>query len=430
MVDTAALPSASDRVAAVRAEADAWYAANWDPALPMGVWWERLADSGWGFPSWPQDWFGRGLRGDEVKAAHAARVAAGAFGPPSGIATFLAAPTVLAYGTEEQRRRFLGPIAKGTEIWCQLFSEPSAGSDMASLQTRAVRDGDEWVVTGQKVWNSGAHIADRAILIARTDPDVPKHRGITFFAFDMRQEGVEVRPMREMTGDAVFNEVFLDGARVADSDRLGDLNDGWRVAMTTLSHERDPNNSGLGDGGGTSFVRPDLTMSVADYQARQSGEMDGMSIALSGGISKVFDKVVRDFGAAADPARRQDLTRVHVLRQVVRLTGKRAGDAVKAGGQPGPEVSTLKLAGAQLGRMVRDEGLQAMGPAGMLLGHDAPEDGTFHKYALFTPAQSIAGGSDEVNRNIIGERVLGLPKEPDDTRDKPFREVRVGTEHR
>jgi alkylation response protein AidB-like acyl-CoA dehydrogenase len=411
--------------AAVRDEARAWFEANWSPELTLGDWWEMLAESGWGFPSWPVGWFGRGLGGDEARAVQAERVRAGAFGPPSGIATFLAAPSIFAYATEEQKQRFLPAIATGREVWCQLFSEPGAGSDMASLQTRAVRDGDEWVVSGQKVWNSGAQFADRAILVARTDPDVPKHRGITFFLFDMRQPGVEVRPLREMTGDAAFNEVFLTEARVADADRLGALNDGWRVAMTTLSHERDPNNSGLSSGGGSAISRPDLSLTVAEYRRGQTGSMDAMSIALGGGIGEVFDRLVARSGAAAAPARRDQLVRLYAQRQVSKLSGLRARDAARAGQQPGPEVSTLKLLGAEIGRQTRDLGLQAMGPAGALFGDDAPEHGHFHKYALFTPAGSIAGGSDEVNRNIIGERVLGLPKEPDESRDKPFRDVRT-----
>jgi alkylation response protein AidB-like acyl-CoA dehydrogenase len=412
--------------AAVREEARAWFEENWSPELTLGDWWERLAESGWGFPSWPTGWFGRGLSGDAARAVHAERARAGAFGPPSGIATFLAAPSIFAYATEDQKQRFLPDIATGRAVWCQLFSEPGAGSDMASLQTRAVRDGDEWVVTGQKVWNSGAQFADRAILIARTDPDVPKHRGITFFLFDMRQPGVEVRPLREMTGDAAFNEVFLTEARVADSDRLGALDDGWRVAMTTLSHERDPNNSGLSSGGGSAIERPDLSLTVAEYRRRQAATQDAMSIALGGGIGEVFDRITRRAAVAADPARRDQLMGLHALRSVSKFSGLRARDAARAGQQPGPEVSTLKLLGAEIGRRTRDLGLQAMGPEGTLIGADAPEGGTFHKYALFTPASSIAGGSDEVNRNIIGERVLGLPKEPDQSKDLPFRDIRKG----
>ncbi|MFN0089202.1 MAG: acyl-CoA dehydrogenase family protein [Acidimicrobiales bacterium] len=410
----------SQTVEQVHAEAKAWFEANWDPALTLGDWWRRLGESGWGFPGWPVEWFGRGLRGEQAKAVHAARAEVGAYGPVVGVATTLAAPTILTYGTEEQKRRYLPGIATGREVWCQLFSEPGAGSDMAALSTRAERDGDEWVVTGLKVWNSGAQHARYAILIARTDPSVPKHRGITFFLLDMDQSGVEVRPLREMTGDAAFNEVFLTEARVADVDRLGDLNDGWRVAMTTLSHERDPGNAGAAGGGGSMLGKPDLSVNVEAHRAAQLDAIDGFSLAIRGGISSLLADVVAQFGAAADPALRQDLMRVYTLRQIIRYSALRAKAAAKAGQQPGPEVSTLKLLGSELGRQIRDVGLRAMGPHGALVDRDAPGGGVFHRYALFTPSLSIAGGTDEVNRNIIGERVLGLPKEPDDSRDRPF----------
>jgi alkylation response protein AidB-like acyl-CoA dehydrogenase len=173
------------------AEARSWFEANWSPDLTLGDWWQRLADSGWGFPDWPERWFGKGLSGPAAKAVHRARMDVGAFSAPSGIATMMVAPTLMEVGTPEQQDRFIPAIANGTEIWCQLFSEPGAGSDLAGVQTRAVRDGDEWVVNGQKVWTSGGHFARWAILVARTDPDVPKHRGLTFFLIDMRQPGVD-----------------------------------------------------------------------------------------------------------------------------------------------------------------------------------------------------------------------------------------------
>ncbi len=401
-----------------------WLEENWSPDLSLGEWWNRLGRSGWGFPAWPQAWFGRGLTGSAARAVIAERTRHGAFGPPSGISTFLAAPTILAYGTDAQKQRYLPGIATGADVWCQLFSEPEAGSDMASLQTRAVRDGDEWVITGQKVWSSGAQFARYGILIARTDPDVPKHKGITYFLIDMHQAGVEVRPLREMTGEAAFNEVFFSEARVADADRLGAPGEGWRVAMTTLSNERDPNNPGLGTGGGSLLGKPDLTMTVAAYQAQQAAEIDAFSFAISGGAGELFNRLVSKFGASEHPVFRQQRAALHSDRVAQRWTAQRAKANAK-GGQPGPEVSTLKLGGSNVGRALRNLGLQAMGPHGMLAAADAPEDGLFHKYALFVPATSIAGGSDEVQRNIIGERALGMPKEPDLSRDLPFRELRV-----
>ncbi|HBV25762.1 MAG TPA: acyl-CoA dehydrogenase [Acidimicrobiaceae bacterium] len=407
----------------VKADAQRWFAEYWDPDLPLGQWWQLLADSGWAFPSWPEGFGGRGLSSAATKAAVQARREAGAFGPPNGVATFLAAPTIMHYGTEEQKRKYIPKIVNGQEIWCQLFSEPGAGSDMAGLATKAIRDGDEWIVNGQKVWNSGAQWAQYGILIARTDPQQPKHRGITYFLIDMEQDGVDVRPLKEMTGDAAFNEVFLNNARVAESDRLGDLGDGWRVAMTTLSHERDPDNAGMGDT--AAFGEIDLAESVSEYSATLSSKNDGFSLALSGGVTRVLEGVTSQFEASEDPKVRQKLASILEMRRTSRWSGMRAAAKIKSGGQPGPEVSTLKLLGSEMGRQIRDVGLESMGAHGMLYGQDAPVDGLFHAYSMFTPAQSIAGGSDEVQRNIIGERVLGLPREPGEKeqRELPWSEL-------
>ena len=306
----------------VKADAQRWFAEYWDPDLPLGQWWQLLADSGWAFPSWPEGFGGRGLSSAATKAAVQARREAGAFGPPNGVATFLAAPTIMHYGTEEQKRKYIPKIVNGQEIWCQLFSEPGAGSDMAGLATKAIRDGDEWIVNGQKVWNSGAQWAQYGILIARTDPQQPKHRGITYFLIDMEQDGVDVRPLKEMTGDAAFNEVFLNDARVAESDRLGDLGDGWRVAMTTLSHERDPDNAGMGDT--AAFGEIDLAESVGEYSATLSSKNDGFSLALSGGVTRVLEGVTSQFEASEDPKVRQKLASILEMRRTSRLTGMRA----------------------------------------------------------------------------------------------------------
>ncbi|MFN0025738.1 MAG: acyl-CoA dehydrogenase family protein [Acidimicrobiales bacterium] len=420
-----ATPTLADAaVTAAVAEARAWFEANWSPELTLGEWWDRLGRSGWGFPAWPAAWFGRGLSGGAARAVLNERARIGAYGAPSGISTFLAAPTILAYGTEAQKQRYLPGIATGKDVWCQLFSEPEAGSDMASLQTRAVRDGDEWIINGQKVWSSGAQYARYGILIARTDPDVPKHKGITYFLLDMDQPGVDVRPLREMTGEAAFNEVFFSDAKVADADRLGDPGEGWRVAMTTLSNERDPANPGVSAGGGSLIGKADLTVTVAEHQRRQAQEMDAFSFAIGGGATALLDRIIDDHGLASDPLVRQERARLNTMRITGRWTALRAKANAK-GGQPGPEVSTLKLGGSNLGRAMRDVGLAAMGPEGMLADTDAPEAGLFHKYALFVQATSIAGGTDEVQRNIIGERALGLPKEPDDSRELPFKELRT-----
>src|SRR5579884_2033410 len=231
----------------VVAEVTAWLEANWDPDLTVGEWWQRLGESGWAAPSWPEDWYGKGLSREESVRVGSAIADFGALGAPGGLGLLLAGPTIATHGNDEQKRRYLRDIVTGQKAWCQLFSEPGAGSDLAGLQTRAVQDGEEWVVNGQKVWTSGGQIADLGMLLARTDADVPKHQGISYFAVDMHQPGIEVRPLREMTGRALFNEVFISDARVGDDAIIGGRNNGWAVANTTLSHER----AGLGAGGGS-----------------------------------------------------------------------------------------------------------------------------------------------------------------------------------
>lgn len=406
-------------------ELDQWLSEHWEPDRRLGDWWADLAAAGWGFPAWPTEWFGRGLPMGMSRRVRARMAEFGALGPPSGIGPFLAAPTLLAFGTEEQLGQFMPGIAAGTEHWCQLFSEPGAGSDLASLATRAELDGDEYVVSGQKVWNTGAQYADWAILMARTDPDQPKHKGISYFAFDMRQEGVEVRPLKEMTGGSTFNEVFLTEARVPVANLIGARGEGWRVAMTTLSHERDNDNPAAGGGGGTFIGRPNLDETCAQFMAPDPDHRpDGFELAMSGGVGSLPSELAREFDKADDPLVRQDLAQLSTLRQVIRLNGLRAKARARSGEPPGAESSTGKLMGSQLGRRTRDIGLAIEGPYGQLMDNDAPHHGDLQSFGLFQPASSIAGGSDEVQRNIIGERVLGLPKEPDVSRDVPWSDLR------
>jgi len=226
-------------------EARAWLEENWSDDLTLREWWNRLAGDGWAFPSWPPGHGGRGLAGDDARDVSQAIAAAGAVGPPGGLGQMMGGPVIIEHGTDEQRARWLFPLASGLESWCQLFSEPGAGSDLASLQTRAVRDGDVWIVNGQKVWTSGARTADRGMLVARTDPDAPKHKGITYFIIDMEQPGIEVRPLRQMDGGSTFNEVFFSDAVVPHADLVGSPSNGWVVAVSTLAYER----QGLGGGG-------------------------------------------------------------------------------------------------------------------------------------------------------------------------------------
>ncbi|HEY5696931.1 MAG TPA: acyl-CoA dehydrogenase family protein [Acidimicrobiales bacterium] len=408
----------------VRTEVRAWLDDNWDPDLTVADWWQRLADSGWAMPSWPEEHSGRGLARPEANAVGVEVGEAGALGPPGGLGTMLAAPTIIAHGTDEQRQRFLPKIANGQEAWCQLFSEPGAGSDLAGLQCKAVKDGDEWVVNGQKVWTSGGQHADLGMLIARTDPDAPKHKGISYFGIPMHQPGIDVRPLVEMTGRALFNEVFLDDARVADDLLIGGLGNGWAVANTTLMNER----ASLGGGGGSSATSLALPGSVAGHLERRAGDFvakggrGGTATILAGRSNKLLQNLVAELGKDDDPLIRQDLMRLYSMDQISGWGVQRA----KAG-QASPALPNLaKLMMSHMTRLSRDLGLRIVGPAGTVMGPDTPGGGMIQELALFSPAPSIYGGTDEVQRNIIGERVLGLPKEPGPDKATPFSELPTG----
>jgi alkylation response protein AidB-like acyl-CoA dehydrogenase len=420
---------------AVRADARAWFEDNWDPDLTLGAWWERLGLSGWGFPTWPARAFGKGLSSEAAKVVAEERARAGAPGPPSGIGPMMAGPTIAEHATDEQVARFLPGLVSGKEIWCQLFSEPGSGSDLASIQTKAVRDGDVWIVNGQKVWTSGAQFSRWGILIARTNNDVPKHEGITYFVIDLHQPGVEVRPLREMTGGATFNEVFFNDAIVHEADRIGEVDFGWPVAVTTLSFERKSLGAGgmagmasspmlgISMGDGPPAAGPDL-----DARAGDSGGDGGGMAAMGGDMGSMFRMIPMLFNKQRDPMVRQDIARLYTHMEISRYTTLRSKAAAERGQAPGPEQSTGKLAMSHMMRMMRDFLLELMGPQGMLVGADAPMGGMFTWMALFSPAISIAGGTDEIQRNIIGERVLGLPPEPRADKDVPFRDLQVGTQ--
>jgi len=309
----------------------------------------------------------------------------------------MGAPTVASHGTPEQRARYLRPLFTGEEVWCQLFSEPGAGSDVASLATRAVLDGDEWTVNGQKVWTTLGHIARWGMLVARTNPDLPKHRGMTYFIVDMHQPGVEVRPLRQITGEAEFNEVYFTDARVPDANRLGEVGDGWRVSLTTLMNER------VSIGG--------------NVPPRGSGL-----------IGKAVD-LWRERGLT-DGATRDQLMQLWVRAEVLRLTNWRAAQARRVG-TPGPEGSIGKVAFAELNKDISSFNVELMGPAGMLYDTYEMVQPTLamnfeqvpQKVFLRTRANSIEGGTTEVMRNILGERVLGLPGEPRVDKALPWTEV-------
>ena len=431
---TAPGETAGDSHAGLRADVRDWIAASWSPDLTLRDWWARLAEAGWAFPTFPAGYGGRGLSQSDARVVGEELTRAGAVAPAAGLGQMMGAPVVLDFGTEEQKRAWVPALAAGAESWCQLFSEPGAGSDLASLQTRAVRDGDVWIVNGQKVWTSGARTADRGMLVARTNPDAPKHKGITYFVIDMDQPGVDVRPLRQMTGGSAFNEVFFTDAVVPHDRVIGEVHGGWMVAVATLAYERQ-GIGGRGGGGGVAAGAAGernglLDRTVGDLIRRAQQEGDEIAIARAVRTPGSMIRLARERGRSGDPVMRQRLAAMHAHGETQRVTGQRARAAAQQGKQPGPEVSTAKLAMSAQGRRARDVAMEVLGAHGMLLGEDAPNGGRFHQMALSVQSASIAGGTDEVQRNIVGERVLGLPKEPQVDRDVPFKELRTGTQGR
>ena len=410
------LPTIED----VEAEVGAWVDSAWDPDLTIGEWWQKLADEGLSHPMLPEHAYGRGWSRSLANAATRAMASRGALGAPTGLGRMLAAPTIAAHGTQEQIDRYVKPILNGQHAWCQLFSEPGAGSDLAGLQTRAELDGEEWVVNGQKVWTSGGHVADMGMLIARTDNELPKHQGISYFAFDMHQDGVDVRPLKEMTGRALFNEVFITDARVNDDARIGGKGDGWRVANTTLMEER----ASLGTG--TVPIAQAQPGSVAGQLERRAGDItmrrgggDGVPPVGPALLERLIELAVK-LGRIEEPVVRQELMRLRELTEVNRLSGLRA----KAGGsRTGAEGNIAKLMMSEQFRRFREVGNLILGADGMLDGRESGADGWVQEVTLFSPGPAIYGGTDQVQRNIIGERVLGLAKEPGHPKETPFKDL-------
>ena len=352
-----------------------------------------LYDAGLAGITWPKPW-GQGLTSEFQRVFN--EEAADYDLPVSAyvIGLGMVIPTMLEFGTDEQRERYVAKALRGEEIWSQLFSEPGAGSDVASLQTRAERDGDEWIINGQKVWTTGAQHSDYGAVIARTNPDNPKHRGITMFIIDFHAPGVEVRPIKQINGGSGFNEVFFTDVRVPDTRRIGDVDDGWRCAIAMLMNERVA--IGAGGGGGR-----------------------GVSI-------KALTKLARDMGRDRDPVVRQGLADIYIRQQIMGYIGLRIRAAVTTGRAPGPEGSIAKLAGALLSRRMSDLAIEIAGAGGQ--AWEDPKQSRWAQMVLSAPASRIAGGTDEVQRNIIAERVLGMPKDPQVDRDIPFKELKVGTQ--
>jgi alkylation response protein AidB-like acyl-CoA dehydrogenase len=396
--------------AAYRAEAHAWLSAHAtlkDPAksTPMSMgesdpeaerehvrqskaWQRTLFDGGWAGITWPKEYGGRG--GTPMEAIIFGQEQARFDVPTSVFAQGIgmAGPTIMAHGTDEQKERFLETMLRGEEVWCQLFSEPGAGSDLASLATSAVRDGDEFVVNGQKVWTSSAHFSDWGILLARTDVDAPKHRGITYFLLDMTTPGIDVRPLRQATGAAHFNEVFLTDVRIPVGNVVGPVNGGWGVTMTTLTNERTLIGSGVG-------------------------------------VGDVFGDVVRlarEYDRTDDALVRQDLSALYIRLQLLKYLGWRIQTAISRNQQPGPESSVLKLGLSRHLSLTGDLVMSLQGAQAMLLDYADAQSGPWGLQFLSQWASKLGGGTEQIQRNIISERVLGMPRDTPVDKDIPFRE--------
>jgi len=362
--------------------------------LDYDDWCARLGEAGWATPTWPAECGFLGLDANQAKVVNEEL---GRWQVPRSfniIGIGMGGPTVMQWGSEELKRRLLMPMAKHEEIWCQLFSEPGSGSDVASLATRAVRDGDEWIVNGQKVWTTLAHMARWGMLVARTDPDQPKHKGLTYFIVDMHTPGVEVRPLKQLTGDAEFNEVFFTDVRVPDRMRIGAEGEGWAVATTTLMNERAAL-SGAGSVGGGN---------------------------VGGGPVDLVIALAKDKGVARDAVVRDQLARAAIESRVLKMTNLRAAASRKSGKQPGPEGSITKLFQAEHNQRLQNLAVDVLGARAMAWA-DGDATGAAVRGFLRSRANTIEGGTSEIMRNILGERVLGLPKEPAADRDVPWKDI-------
>ncbi len=396
-----------------------WFHGAWDPDLSLLEWRERLVDSGWAVPSWSSDWFGRGLPAWTDRVAHGAIRAVGGVAVPLGGGMMLAAPTMYEHASDDVKARLMHRTLTGELTWCQLFSEPGAGSDLAGLKATAVLDGDVWVVNGQKVWNTSADHADMGILVARTDWDVPKHAGITYFAIDMHQPGVEARPIRQMNEYQSFNEVFLTDARIPHSDVIGEVGGGWRVARATLAHERAFSVQR------SLALAPDASGRVIDEARAEAAEYLKTYewYPQRAGRADLVAGRAEAAGRADDAIVRQQMMRLHSFQRASQWTADRAKAAREPGRPPGSEGSIGKLALSEVARRSHAVHTAIAGAQAMLRDGDDPLDGVVSEVLLSTPAQSIAGGTDEIQKNILGENMLGLKKEPSVDTRIPFKDV-------
>ncbi len=384
-------PSASARSALSEPE-------DLDSLAGAKAWQAKKFDEGWAVLTWPKEFGGQGLGRMEaiIWGQEEAK-----FDLPANLYIIghgMLGPTIMAHGTEEQKERFVRDMARGSEIWCQLFSEPSAGSDLAGLRTSAVRDGDDWIINGQKIWSTGAQWSDWGMIVTRTDPNAPKHAGLTYFILDMRSPGVEARPIKQINGASGFNEVFFTDVRVSDKNRLGAVGEGWKVALTTLMNER----VAIGAGSGSGAFRKLLDVARV---SRRNGR-----------------PAIEDAGV------RQKLADFFITSKGLQYTGYRTLSALLRGTTPGPEGSIGKAVGAPMTQQMAAFAMELQGPTGALVEESVvPEDGFWQELYLGTPGMRIAGGTDEILRNIIAERVLGLPPEIRVDKGVAFRDIPTGS---
>jgi len=404
----------------VRTEVSAWLKENWDPNLGLVEWREKLIDSGWGAPTWPVEWYGKGYSDilgrvideefDKIGAVTVAR---------TGIRN-LAAATILVHGSELHKKKFLRRILTGEDTWCQLFSEPGSGSDLAGAISRADKRGNKWIVNGQKVWTTSAHHAQYGLLLARTDWDIAKHKGLSYFILDIEQDGVEVVPLKQMNGHASFNQVFFTDAEIEPEFQVGELGEGWAIATTTLMHERR----------GADGLR--RWQEASDRQGRcYSEEAEEIAHQLepykwypqrAGRVDLVVERA-KETGKNNDPAVRQEIAKLMIMAKSAEWTARRARAAQEQGQKQGPGGSIGKLTSSNVAKQAAHVHTMITGADAMLTGEDSPMDGTIAEVLVSFPATSIAGGTDEIQRNIISERVLKMPKEIRMDADMPFRDV-------
>ncbi len=406
--------------AVVRAEVRAWLETHWNPDYSLIDWRNKLVDSGWGAPHWPQQWHGRDLPVGMLPIVEDEFRRVGAIGVARVGIRVLAAATILGHGTDAQKQRFLRKSLTGEEAWCQLFSEPGSGSDAAGAVTRADRNGDHWVVNGQKLWTSGAQKADWGLLLARTDWNKPKHAGLSYFIIDMHQPGVTVQPLKQMNGHATFNQIFLTDA-IVPSDLLVDREgNGWAVTNTTLMHERRMADSLRSWASGSDRTgrtydeeRAEIVVALAPYKwyPQRAGRVDLVMAR------------ARQTGTFNDTAVRQEIAKLLILAKTAEWTARRARTAQEQGRPQGPEGSLGKLAASNVARAAARVHTLISGADALLAGEDGAMNGTIAEILVSVPATSIAGGTDEIQRNIIAERVLNMPREASVDTGMPFRDV-------